>query len=110
MPSALLIVGRYALINICITVTNVAIIVIYAGIRTLSGMTLRSAEITAFEQTSTTSAATPMPSPFNAAVVTASVGQVPSTSRNTGFSTSMPLVNSFVKLFSMVIKNPFGGL
>lgn len=51
----------------------------------------RVAEITALEQTSTMVAATPMPMALLAAVVTARVGQVPKTSRSTGFSARIPL-------------------
>ena len=86
--------GANALTSICTTVTKPAMIVMYAGIRTLSGMNFRSAEITALEQISTAVAATPMPMALNAEVVTARVGQVPSTRQRTGFSFTIPFVNS----------------
>ena len=40
-----------------------------------------------------------MPKPLTSDVVTASVAQVPSTSRMTGFCLMMPLVNSLPRLF-----------
>ena len=58
-------------------------------------MTLRSKDTSAFEHTRTKVAASPIPKPLNALVVTASVGQVPRTSLNTGFDVIMP----FVKIF-----------
>ena len=58
--------------------------------RTLSGIICRSSEIAVLEQISTSVAATPIPMALDAAVVTASVGQVPSTSRSTGFSSITP--------------------
>lgn len=41
-----------------------------------------------------------MPMAFEAAVVTASVAQVPSIRRSTGFSLIMPFVNSSLRLFA----------
>ena len=67
-------------------------IVMKAGIRTLSGITLRSNEITALEPISTSVAAAPIPRPLKACVVTANVGQVPNTRRSTGFSLIKPAV------------------
>lgn len=55
------------------------------------------------EHTSTIIAAAPMPRALSTEVVTASVGQVPSTSRNTGFSLIRPLVNSLPRLFFSAI-------
>ena len=107
IPSDLSIAGAKAFTNICTTLTKPAIIVIYAGMRTLSGIKLRSNDITALEQTSTIVAAMPIPKPFTAAVVTARVGQVPSTNRKTGFSLMMPFVN-MLKFFDfdfVFIKN-----
>ena len=46
------------------------------------------------EQINTAVAATPMPIALKAEVVTARVGQVPSTRQRTGFSLIMPLVSS----------------
>ena len=96
--------------NSCTTVTNPAMTVIKAGMRTLSGMTLRSREMTPLEHTSTKVVAAPMPMALEAAVVTARVAQQPSTSRSTGFSFTMPLVNSWSRLcffFSMAQAPPF---
>ena len=59
--------------SICSTVTKVAMTVMYAGRRTLSGMILRRAEMAMFEQIRTNVAATPMPRPLTARVVTARV-------------------------------------
>ena len=67
--------------------------------RTLSGMTLRSAEMTMFEQSRTAVAASPMPRAFEMLVEVASVGQVPRTSTSTGFSLMMPL-EKFCKVFN----------
>ena len=86
--------GTNAFTSICTIVTNDAITTMYAGMRAFAGITLRSAEITTLEQISTMVAAMPMPTPFTTEVEVASVGQVPSTSRSTGFSFSMPLVSS----------------
>ncbi len=63
--------------------------------RIFFGMKLRSAEIITFEPTRTKVAASPMPIPFQASVVIASVGHIPSTIRNMGFSAHSPFVNSF---------------
>ena len=68
--------------------------VMYAGIRTLSGIILRHAEITKLEQIRTTVAAAPIPKALIALVLTAKVGQVPSTKRKTGFSFKIPFVSS----------------
>ena len=73
--------------------------VINAGMRTLSGIILRSSEIARFEHTSTSVAERPIPMPFIAAVVTANVGQVPSTSRRVGFSLMSPFVKQPKYLF-----------
>ena len=66
--------------------------VMKAGRRTLSGMTLRRADTATLEPMSTKVAARPMPRPLEAMVVMARVGQVPSTRRREGFSLSRPLV------------------
>ena len=104
--------GEKAWINSCTMVTNPATMVIKAGMRTLSGMTLRSREITALEHTSTKVVAAPMPMALEAAVVTANVAQQPSTSRSTGFSLMMPLVNSWSKpfFFCAISRAPFHGV
>ena len=65
---------------------------IKAGMRTLSGITLRRAEMAMLLPSSTKVAAAPMPRPLMALVVTASVGQVPSTRRKVGFSVSTPFI------------------
>ena len=95
MPRALYSAGTNLFNNISTKVTKVAMISTKQGIRTLSGMTLRSKDTSAFEHTRTKVAASPIPKPLNALVVTASVGQVPRTSLNTGFDVIMP----FVKIF-----------
>ena len=69
MPRAASIAGKYALTSIWIIVTKLAIMVIKAGILTLSGITLRRSEITRLEPTRTSVAATPIPIPLMAAVV-----------------------------------------
>ena len=75
--------------------------------RTLSGMTLRRAEITALEHTSTKVVASPMPMALLAAVVTARVAQVPSIRRSTGFSLTMPLENSWNSPFFSIYAPSF---
>ena len=87
------------LMNSCTMVTNPATMVMNAGMRTLSGMTFRSREMTPLEHTSTKVVAAPMPMALEAAVVTARVAQQPSTKRSTGFSLMMPLVNSWSRPF-----------
>ena len=52
-------------------------------------------------------AAMPMPMALLAAVVTARVGQVPSTRQSTGFSLMMPLVNSRTKFIFAILISPF---
>jgi hypothetical protein len=91
--------GKYAFSRNCTIVTKPAIIVTKAGILTLSGITFLVAAITAFDPTSTAVVANPIPTPLIAAVVTASVGQVPSTSLKVGFSFTKP----FVKVFNTLI-------
>lgn len=78
--------------SISTRVTKVAMMRTYAGMRTLSGMTLRRRETNALEHTNTTVAASPIPSPLNALVEMASVGHIPSTSLNTGLEAKMPFV------------------
>ena len=73
------------------TVTNVATITMKAGILTLPGITFLSMEIIIFDNVSTAVEASPIPTPFIAAVVTASVGHIPSISTNVGFSFTMPV-------------------
>ena len=62
---------------------------------TCSGITFRSREMTILEQISTNMVDKPMPMPLNAAVVTASVGHIPSSPTSVGFSFRIPFVNSF---------------
>ena len=90
VPSAVYRSGRYAFISIWIMVTKPAIITMYAGIRTLSGITLRSADIAMLEQIRTIAAAIPILSASDTEAVTARVGQVPRTSTNTGFYLMKP--------------------
>ena len=94
-PRELFRAGRNALTNIIKTVTKVAMIVMYAGSRTFPGITFRSADTATPEQISTKVALRPMPSPLTASVVTASVGQVPKTSRREGFSFRIPFHTIF---------------
>ena len=77
-----------------INVTKPAMITIKQGRRTAFGMTFLSSDITAFEHTSTNVVARPIPMPFSASTVTASVGHIPSSVTSTGFSFIMPFVNS----------------
>ena len=82
--------GMYASITIRTTVTNVAMMTIKHGIRTLSGMTLRSSEMMILLQISTNVTAKPIPKQLAAAVVSANVGQVPSTNLKVGFCRNTP--------------------
>jgi hypothetical protein len=83
-------------------VTNVAITTMNAGIRTLSGMRFLRRDITTFEHTSTNIVAKPIDIPLMAEVVVASVGHIPSTKANVGFSLKMPFNNVFDELFIVV--------
>ena len=64
-------------------------------------------EITTLEHIRTIVAETPMPMPFIAAVVTARVGQVPSTKRRTGFSFTRPFVKVLKYLLSFICGTSF---
>ncbi len=75
-------------------VTNVAMMTIKHGIRTLAGMRFRTDDITTFEQISTNVAASPMPSAFSSDVVTARVGHIPRTNLKMGFSFHSPFISS----------------
>ena len=77
-------------------VTKVAMMSTNAGMRTLSGMTFRKRETNTLEQISTNVTAAPMPIPFIASVVSASVGQVPSTSLKVGFEVITPSTAIFL--------------
>ena len=82
--------GRNACMDRSIMVTKVAMIVMNAAIRILSGIILRIAEITILEQMRTTVAAAPMPIAFCREVVVASVGQRPIVCMKTGLSRITP--------------------
>src|SRR5699024_6381026 len=70
-------------------------------------MTLRSAEMTMLEPTSTKVMDSAMPTAPETVVVTASAEQQPSTRRSTGFSRMMPAVNTFHLLcFSAMLRHP----
>ncbi len=77
-----------------ISVTKLAITTIKQGSLTALGITFFSRDITALEQISTKVVARPMPMPFEAIVVTASVGHIPSRVTSVGFSFMRPLVSS----------------
>ena len=74
-------------------VEKVAMTRIYAGILTFLGMKFLSIEIIALLQTSTNIVASPIDKPLTAAVVTASVGHVPSTSLKVALFLNTPLVS-----------------
>ena len=70
-------------------------------------MAFFSREITTLEQMRTKVAARPIPTPLMVELVTASAGQVPSTSTSTGFSLMMP----FTRIFSLfILYAPFEAL
>ena len=87
------IAGAHAFKHNSTIVTNEAMITMYAGIRTLSGINFFTSEITVFEHNSTLAVARPIPMPLIAEVVVASVGHIPSRRTNVGFSFKMPLNN-----------------
>ena len=95
-------------------VTKEATITINAGIRTRFGMMCRSSDMIALLSTSTAVVVSPMPSPFMADVVTASVGHIPSVRTKVGFSFTSPLKNTsmelcFTSLFiSLIASTSFG--
>ena len=70
-----------------------------AGIRTLSGMILRSAEISRLENISTAVVESPMPRPLMADVVVARVGHIPNIRMKVGFSLIIPLYKRSTHLF-----------
>ena len=98
-PRALFSAGKYACSNNWIIVTNDATITINAGIRTLSGITLRSNEMNAFERISTAVVVRPIPRPFIADDVTARVGHIPSIITKVGFSVIIPFFKRSVQEF-----------
>jgi hypothetical protein len=88
--------------SISITVTNPAMITMYAGNFTDLGITFFSSDITKFEPTNTKVVAKPIPIPFTASVVTANVGHIPNNDTRLGFSLIKPLVNSYQLLCVLV--------
>ena len=70
-------------------------------------MTFLSAEITIFEHISTNIAESPIVKALTTLVVKANVGQVPSTSTNTGFSFKMPFISVAVLLDFKLITPTF---
>ena len=66
-------------------------IVINAGILTLSGITFLKADIMILLIVRTAVVASPIPSPFIAVEVTARVGHIPSICTKVGFSLTIPL-------------------
>ena len=99
MPSACDKSGRNALSSMSIIVTKDAMMMMYAGMRTLSWMMLRSRLMNRFEKISTAVTARPMPMPFMPDVVMASVGHIPSISTNVGFSQIRPFSRTLMKVF-----------
>ena len=91
--------GMYACNNNWINVTKDATITMNAGIRTLSGITLRSSEINTLDNTSTAVVVSPMPNPLMADVVTARVGHIPNIITNVGFSVMIPFFNRSTHVF-----------
>ena len=83
-------------------VTNAATITINAGMRTLSGITLRSAEIMALDRINTAVVVSPIPRPFMADDVTASVGHIPSIITNVGFSVIIPFFKRSTHVFMKI--------
>ena len=71
--------------------TSEAAMTMKQAMRTFLGMMLRTMEINILESTSTKITARPMPRPLSAELVTARVGQSPSTRRKGGNSFQSPL-------------------
>jgi hypothetical protein len=89
--------GTKASISIPTMVTKAAIITTKAGILILSGMKFLNSDMTRLDAIRTKVTANPIPTPFIAAVVTASVGHIPNTSRKIGFSFIIPFkITSFI--------------
>ena len=101
--------GINASMHICTTVTKVAITTMYPGIRTISGITFFNADMTMLEQINTNMVASPILIPFIAEEVVPSVGHIPNSNTNVGFSVMIPFINIFrllivvSSLFSCVI-------
>ena len=91
-PSDSLRAGRKAVSSNCTIVTKLAITTIKHGIRTVSGIIFLNNEINKLEHTSTAIVERPIPIPFIALVVTASVGHVPRTCIKVGFSSIIPFL------------------
>ena len=98
--------GRNFFITICTTVTKVAMITTKAGILTRLGITFFKSEIITLEHNNTKVTAAPIARPLIACVVTARVGQVPSTSPKVGLLLTMPLVRVFNRSFLMRPSSP----
>ena len=81
-------------------VTNEAIITMKDGILMSSGITFLKSEINRFARASTTVVDNPIPIPFIAEVVTASVGHIPRTITSVGFSFTIPLKSRSRGVFS----------
>ncbi len=91
-PKALYKSGVNAFITKSTIVTNEAITMINAAIRTLFGIKFFKSEIKRFEKTNTKVVAAPIPIPLKAEVVTAKAGQVPKTNTKDGFSLKIPFI------------------
>ena len=95
--------GTYAFNNSPTIVTNVAITTINDGILILSGIIFLIKEITIFEHIKTTAVESPIPSPFIAELVTASVGHIPITCTKVGFSSMIPFLNIFAEFIFYIL-------
>ena len=84
--------GAYAWIIICTILTKVAMITIYTGICTSSGMILRKIEIITLDMINTKITAIPIPMALSTEVVMAKVEQIPKNKENTGFSLKSPFL------------------
>ena len=87
--------GTYPFITSSTTVTNVAMITMKEGIRTLLGIRFLITDTTRFDITSTKVVACSIPSPLTAVVVTPSMGQRPRKRAKTAFSLINPLLKFF---------------
>ena len=87
---------EYADITMSVMLTYVAIIRMYAGMRTFGFIKFLRMLTVMFTIVMTNSTAAPIRKPFFTDVVTATAGHSESASRKTGFSENMPLKINFL--------------
>src|SRR3989338_4513561 len=93
-PSSSLIGGKYAFRNLSTQITNVAIITMYASMRTLDGITFLKIEINRELKAVQNVTPKPMAMALFMRFVTASIEHIPSTMQNVGWSCHRPAVKA----------------